>query len=44
MVEPTETPEDGDDHGGGDGSGSGSSGGGGEPEDVSTPHPTDGGD
>ena len=44
MVEPTETPEDGDDHGGVYGSGSGSSGGGGESEDVSTPHPTDGGD
>jgi uncharacterized membrane protein YgcG len=44
TVEPAETPEDGDDHGGGDGSGSGSSGGGGESEDVSTPHPTDGND
>jgi uncharacterized membrane protein YgcG len=42
TVEPTETPEDGDDHGGG-GAGSGSSGGGGEPEDVPTPQPTDGG-
>jgi hypothetical protein len=43
TVHPTATPEDEDDHGGDGGSEDGGSDGGGEPEELSTPHPTDDG-